>query len=90
MDETGKREQSPFTPVRGYTSQSGPALAAVNVNKEMEERLLRRLDALWKDAELMPELRDLAEARTCFQTGFMWLNRAIMKPQRVSLPEDRA
>lgn len=80
-------------PVSGYTAQSSDRVALVNENKEMEERLLRVLDALVdNNLSLRPQCdrRWLAIARTHFEEGFMALNRAVFQPQRVKLPEDDA
>lgn len=79
-------------PVHGYTAQPVGAVDLVNENKRIEERLLRRLDELRELGERgsgMPGLdhRWLAIARTHFEQGFMALNRAVFKPQRVTLPE---
>lgn len=73
-------------PVAGYQPQSRDTVAAVNVNKQREERLLRVLDACVGDANI--DQRWLAVARTHFETGFMALNRAVFRPARVTLPED--
>jgi hypothetical protein len=73
-------------PVKGYKPQSEAAVAEVNVNKQVEERLLRRIEALAAEGSCDPVW--LANARTCFEVGFMALNRAILQPGRVQLPED--
>ena len=73
-------------PVAGYRPQGDDKVAAVNVNKELEERLLRRIDAL--RAEGKHDGRMLALAFTGVQDACMWLNRAIFQPARVKLPED--
>lgn len=77
-------EHTPI-PVAGYTTQSSENVQFVNENKECEERLLRILDAMQGGPY---DGRWVSVARTHFQEGFMALNRAIMQPQRVSLPED--
>lgn len=77
-------------PVLGYTSQNQRNLDQVNLNKQMEERVLRRIDACYRDQEIEAEPRDIALAKTHIQIAFMWLNRAVMKPQRIRLPEDDA
>lgn len=71
-------------PVAGYQPQSNDAVTTVNEHKEMEERLLRRIESL-------PTLdgRWAAVARTHFEQGFMALNRAVFKPGRVKLPTDK-
>lgn len=90
-------------PVSGYTAQSAEKVALVNSFKEIEERLLRELDALslertsiakkWGAIDKQTpyptyDLRWIAVARTHFQEGFMALNRAVFQPQRIRLPED--
>jgi hypothetical protein len=71
-------------PVKGYKPQTGHKVALVNLNKEMEERILRHLDELPSDFD--PHW--LALATSHIEQGFMALNRAIFQPSRVKLPED--
>ena len=66
-------------PVAGYNAQSDEKVALVNVNKQIEERVMRQIDAMTG-----------ALARTKAQEAFMWLNRAVFQPGRVKLPEDEA
>lgn len=73
-------------PVAGYRPQDDNALHLVNINKHLEERVLRRLDFLADISEV--DKRWLAIARTQIEQGFMAMNRAIFKPTRVALPED--
>jgi hypothetical protein len=73
-------------PVAGYRPQSDDAVALVNQNKSMEERLLRVMDAMQGDPVF--DQRWLAIARTQIEQGFMALNRAVFRPGRISLPED--
>jgi hypothetical protein len=75
-------------PVAGYKPQSADSIDAANVNKMAEERILRRLDAMGKEASTSDALRWLAIARTHIELGFMAMNRAIFQPGRVTLPED--
>lgn len=77
----------PVTPIRGYQKPSKEALAAVNENKELEELVLQRLDDL-DGLELSIDKRFQALARTHIETAFMFMNRAILQPKRISLPED--
>jgi hypothetical protein len=72
-------------PVHGYTPQSASNVDIVNRSKETEERLLRFVDSL----DGIGDPRWLAVARTHVQQGFMALNRAIFKPTRIALPEDK-
>jgi hypothetical protein len=84
--------------VHGYKPQSPEAVALVNRFKEMEERLLREIDALTQLREPNPaepnqyllkhNHRWVAIARTHFEEGFMALNRAVFQPGRIKLPED--
>lgn len=95
------REQPPThtgLPVAGYQPQSDAKVAVVNVNKELEERCLRQIDAmnshnmdmdakgLGKSAQYDPRM--MALARTGIQEAFMWLNRAVFQPSRIKLPTD--
>ena len=73
-------------PVQGYKAQSQGAIDQVNLNKAMEEEILRRLDAMkaWTDIDQ----RWLAIGRTHIEQGFMAMNRAIFMPSRAKLPGD--
>ena len=58
-----------------------------NDMKELEEQVLRVLDDLsLVQSDCDP--RWLAIARTNIEQGFMAMNRAIFKPERVSLDDD--
>lgn len=90
-------EEHKGLPVSGYVPQSAMAVELVNSFKEDEERLLRRLDGLFLANVNAPRTerppydgRMVALARTAFQEGFMWLNRSVFQPTRISLPEDEA
>ncbi len=80
--------EHPGLPVAGYRPQNDAKVATVNVNKELEERVLRQIDAMAADMEAGHDPRMIAVARTGIQDAFMWLNRAVFRPARVSLPED--
>jgi hypothetical protein len=73
-------------PVQGYKPQSQGAVDQVNLNKTMEEEILRRLDAMkaWTDIDQ----RWLAIGRTHIEQGFMAMNRAIFMPGRAKLSSD--
>lgn len=73
-------------PVAGYKPQSDDKVAAVNINKQIEERALRRLDELRTDPNV--DQRWLAIGRTGLEQAFMAINRAIFQPGRVTLPGD--
>lgn len=81
-------EQHTGLPVAGYQPQSGDNVALVNSNKELEERVLRQIDALQADARF--DTRWLAIGRAAIEQGFMAVNRAVFQPARVKLPEDAA
>ena len=76
-------------PVQGYRTQPQIAVDAVNQNKETEEKILRLIDDLQngqlKGEAFQADQRWLAIARTDLEKGFMALNRAIFKPERVKL-----
>lgn len=75
-------------PVAGYVAQSGEKVALVNVNKQIEERVMRQIDKMTVADGV--DQRMVALARTKSQEAFMWLNRAVFQPSRVALPEDEA
>lgn len=71
-------------PVKGYTEQNDSKVTLVNQNKEMEERVLRQLDDMQNSGLYDP--RWIAIARTNIEQGFMAMNRAVFRPERISLP----
>ena len=73
-------------PVKGYTNQPTEKVDMVNQNKLAEEAILRDIDLYATFPDIDP--RWLAIARTHIEQGFMALNRAIFKPERIKLPED--
>jgi hypothetical protein len=73
-------------PVHGYQAQIESAVGEVNINKELEETVLRRLDQLKNLANV--DQRWLAIGRTHLEEGFMAVNRSIFKPARVKLEGD--
>lgn len=75
-------------PVAGYRPQSESNVIKVNEHKEVEERLLRRMDQMRVNPDLYDQ-RWLALARTNIEIGFMALNRAVFQPGRINLPEDQ-
>lgn len=77
-------------PVSGYQPQSDHNVELVNHFKELEERLLREIDAMRDSPGTTPryDQRFLSIAQTHFQEGFMSLNRAVFQPQRIRLPDD--
>lgn len=70
------------------TVETDDKVQTVNRAKELEERVLRHLDAL--AADKANDQRMVAIARTGIQEAFMWANRAVFQPGRVKLPEDAA
>ena len=75
-------------PVAGYTEQAAARVALVNANKALEEHLLRHIDRLYIKSEFC-DRRWLAIATTHIEQGFMALNRAVSRPQRITLPGDK-
>lgn len=73
-------------PVSGYRPQSQDRVDSVNANKQIEERVLRLLDDMQASGSCDP--RWLAIARTDIEKGFMAMNRAIFRPDRVALDTD--
>jgi hypothetical protein len=72
-------------PVAGYNAQSDENVQMVNLNKRTEERILQLLDIYATSPDV--DARWLALARTHIEQGFMAMNRAIFKPQRIKLDE---
>jgi len=70
-------------PVAGYSAQSNENVWLVNQNKCAEEHILQLIDVYAMNPEI--DARWLAIARTHIEQGFMAMNRAIFKPQRVKL-----
>lgn len=68
-------------PVAGYTAQSDDIIKTVNENKQLEETVLKQLDALKARADV--DQRWLAIGRTHIEEAFMAINRALFKPQRL-------
>lgn len=58
-------------PVKGYKPQTSEAVAIVNENKKIEERILREFDLLAKRGEL--DKRQHITARAAVKRGFMAL-----------------
>ncbi len=75
-------------PVAGYQPQTDAKVAAVNVNKELEERVLRQIESLAADPQ--HDGRMLALGKTQIQQAFMWINRAVFQPARIALPGDKS
>lgn len=82
-------------PVAGYKAQQ-PTIAIERVDrlKELEERVLRELDALAAAApgngrpEPYTDQRWLAIGRTQIQQGFMAATRSVFQPDRIALTGD--
>lgn len=72
-------------PVQGYRPQAPEAVATVNASKEIEEHVLRLVDEIGDDATLAADKRWLSIGRTYLELGFMAVNRAVFKPERVVL-----
>lgn len=65
--------------IKGYRELSPAEVALMNELKEQGANLAEALDAIGQIPEV--DQRALAIARTELQTGFMWLIRAIARPQ---------
>lgn len=78
-------------PVPGCRPQTDAAVAAVSAMKELEERALRRIEAVaaaLAEEGMSVDPRWLAIGRTQIEQGFMAVNRAIFQPARIALPGD--
>jgi hypothetical protein len=74
-------------PVSGYTAQSQAKVDEVNINKRLEEVVLRRLDDMKGMSPDFVDARWLAVGRTHIEEVFMAINRAIFRPERVKIDE---
>lgn len=72
-------------PVSGYRSQSAENVALVNEMKQLEERVLRKLDEM---QGMGVDQRWLATGRTQLEKAFMSINRSVFQPSRVMLDEE--
>lgn len=82
-----KPKQHDGLPVAGYRPQNEANVERVNLNKRLEEQTLRALDVLAQQDDI--DKRWLAIGRTEIEKGFMAVNRAVFKPGRAELPEDK-
>lgn len=73
-------------PVLGYKTQSTENVSRVNIMKQAEEEMLRRLDELAARKDI--DQRWLAIGRTQMEQAFMAINRSVFQPTRISLPND--
>lgn len=76
---------SPRTSIYGYKEPTEDVLKIVNDNKIAEERLLRTIEQLVAGGIAQPRWVEIARAH--FEQGYMALNRAILQPDRVDLPD---
>jgi hypothetical protein len=72
-------------PVAGYKTQPDVNVRIVNAHKELEELVLRVMDAHKTKTSI--DQRWLAIARTQMEQAFMALNRAVFQPGRVKLAD---
>ena len=68
-------------PVAGYTPQSEDKVRIVNHNKQIEETILRMLDGMLTTPGIDRDW--LLKGRGHIEEGFMCINRAVFRPQRV-------
>lgn len=69
--------------IKGFTDQSAENKALINENKVLEEQVLRQLDKL-ANGGVKFDQRCIALGRTQIQQAFMWINRGIFQPQRLT------
>jgi hypothetical protein len=72
-------------PVSVYRPQSAENVALVNEMKQLEERVLRKLDEM---QGMDVDQRWLATGRTQLEKAFMSINRSVFQPSRVMLDEE--
>ncbi len=70
--------------IKGYGNLSQEKIDRMNILKKFEAELLTHINDV---LNVLPEedvrKRDLAVAKTHFQTGFMWANRSIAQPAEI-------
>lgn len=82
---SAEKELLKALPVLGYRAQDEETVGVVNINKVLEEQVLRTLDLLAEVPEV--DKRWLAIGRNQIEQGFMAVNRSIFRPTRFQLPE---
>ena len=70
--------------IKGYTAVSLDAKFEVNINKDLEEIILRRIEYLQNKGIAS---RDSEIAKTYIEEAFMRLNRGVFKPNRIELSD---
>lgn len=70
-------------PVKGYQAQTDDKIIIVNIHKQLEELVLRQMDALKVNPDV--DQRWLAIARTQMEQAFMSMNRSVFKPERAEI-----
>lgn len=72
------------TDIKGYRTLSPDEISLINSMKSNEARMLEEIDDMERRVKRGSgeayNLRSLALARTKFQEGFMWLVRAVARP----------
>lgn len=72
-------------PVAGYRKEQPQwAVDLVNVNKVLEEAILRQIDHLKVKYSSEVDQRDVAIAKTEIESAFTRLNRAVFRPERLA------
>jgi len=75
--------------IKGYRELSQEEIDIINENKIIEERVLRNLEKIKKDFERKNSCVYLGnKEEDHINMTFMLINRFIIRPQRISLPED--
>ncbi len=74
-------------PVSGYKPQTQDKIDEVNINKRLEEVVLRRLDDMAHMPIELVDKRWLAIGRTHIEQAWMAINRAVFQPERAKIEE---
>jgi hypothetical protein len=74
--------------IAGYRQLTAAEANLMNLGKQLEAQVLGYVEMLQRGAfansvEEVPDARSLALGRTQIETGFMWIQRAIARPQKV-------
>ena len=77
-------------PVLGYTEQKDTTVDVVYENKVLEELVLRRIDRIKEETDPndLVRMNALEIAHEKAIEAFMWLNRSIFAPKRITDDDD--
>lgn len=72
--------------IKGYKPLTEKQIALINEAKVLEEQVLRYVDKLSVDPDIHPDF--LRSSRFSIMGAFMFMNRAVTRPERIMLDGD--